>query len=1113
MLPHPSQKSIRPVRSSRPLLLIVLNLLLVVSLACSLPGIFGPSPTSTPTAEPTGIVPGSEVITPQAPAEPLPPALVETYPPPGAELPLSGPITLYFNQPMDTASVEGAFSGQPNLSGHFNWQGNTKVSFTPDAPFLPGTDMALRLDSTARSQRGMALLNPLTLTYRTVGFLELAQVLPEAGSMDVNPTSAIVASFNRPVVPLGAGSTPDGSNHPPAFTIGSTTDPDPSGFGEWINTSTYIFYPEPALAGGMLYTVSVNPELTGVDGSPLDLSEGSDLVSEVSWSFTTSEPRVVSSMPVPFSTAVRLDQKVSITFNQPMDSASVAANFSLVGEDGQPLDGEMDWNEDFTELTFTPSSLYPRFARLTAALPASTLARGGTELGEDFQASFTTSPELGVLSTEPVQGGINPVYNGITLEFTSQLPADDQLPGITLPMDDLLRLITITPRVPNLSAYLMEDERTVILYGEFAPSTSYTLTVSDQLEDAWGDRMEEPYILDFTSATLDPELLVNMGTDVLFLTSEDNSILAQATNASSVQVTIGSVPVDDFLLMLSPNGYDIRMTYQPRNARALTQALVLPPNRSQVVDISLTANDEPLGTGLYYVKTNVTGAIHQGGALLLVSSNIHLTLKSSTSDVFIWAVDLRDQTPVAGAPVSVYDENGVVIARGVTDAEGIFHAPIDALSSPYMSTYAVLGQPGEEDFGVALSNWSFGINPWDFGITPDYNPSDQKTYLYTDRPIYRPGDTVYFRLVSRQTEGGIYALPDAAPQTIRIYDGMGMELATLELPLSVYGTASGEYTLLPEAQPGNYRLGEGDDALWFQVANYRKPEINLQVAFDKQEILADEKLSATLNARYFFDAPVSNLEVHWAVYAAPEDYVLPGYQVGPMNINWFNPYMRMYLVGLAPLGMLVSEGEGVLGRDGRLALDVPVEAGDLLPDTGRYRLTLEVTLSEIGRLPVSARASVLVNPAEFIIGIKPDTWTVRAEEQATFEIFAAGWEGEPAGVKSLRADFQKVTWIRQEPAQRFLSAEYVPQYTYVGSTDFRTGSDGLARVAFTPPEPGTYQLDVYEEGAQSGAQSGARSGARNGARSGARNDGARCCCGWVGLGARYGRSCPTSAST
>jgi hypothetical protein len=178
----------------------------------------------------------------------------------------------------------------------------------------------------------------------------------------------------------------------------------------------------------------------------------------------------------------------------------------------------MDWNEDFTELTFTPSSLYPRFARLTAALPASTLARGGSELGEDFQASFSTVPALGVLPSEPRQGGIHPVYRGLTLHFTSQLPSED-----------VLEYITLTPRVPNLTSYLMED-RVLMLYGDFSPDTSYQLVISEQLEDYWGGKLEAPYTLEFTTSPLEPELNVPM--DVLFLTPEDNSLSAQATNIS-----------------------------------------------------------------------------------------------------------------------------------------------------------------------------------------------------------------------------------------------------------------------------------------------------------------------------------------------------------------------------------------------------------------------------------------------------------------------------------------------------------------------------------------------------------------------------------------------------
>lgn len=1035
---------------------MVLNVLLVTSLSCSLPGFLGGSPTETPVTPAVDSEPVVASTLPAVPATPLPPALVESYPPPGAEVALSGPITLYFNQPMDTASVEGAMSGQPNLSGYFQWQEDTIVSFTPDTPFSPGSDLLINLSATARSKKGLALINPLTLSYRTVGFLRATQVLPDPGAMDINPTSSIVVTFNRPVVPLGVDNTADTSSAPQAFTLSSETDPDPSGKGEWINTSTYIFYPEPPLTGGTQYTVRINPQLGGVDGSPLEFEDSAGLSQDGSWSFSTAYPRPVSIQPSPYSSGVRLDEKVILKFNQPMDAGSVNENFSLLDMQRQPVEGQLTWSDDLTEFTFTAGNLFQRFMTYTAVLSSSTRARGGTELGESTQTNFVTSPQMGVVTSDPVQGGVNPVYNGVTINFSSQLATDDAL-----------GYISITPRVPNLSAFVME-EKTLMIYGSFAPATAYALTISDDLEDAWGGRMAEPFRLEFRTANLEPDLALTIGTDVLFLTPQDNSLLAQATNVSAVEISVGSVPLEDFIVMLGPSGYDIRQTYQPSQRQTIQRVLNLEPNRSQPVDIPLTQNDQPLGAGLYYVRMNINRPNFYGGPYLLVSSDVHLTYKISTTDVFVWAVNLNTQQPVAGSPVVVYDENGTVIARGTTAADGVFHTDIEPLPSPYLSTYAVLNQPGQDDFGVALSYWSYGLNPWEFNLATDFNPSSEKVYLYTDRPIYRPGDSVFFRLVTRQVQDGGYVLPAKASQTVHLYDAMGIELATFDLPLSAFGTASGEYQLLPDAQPGTYRLGDDYHSLWFQVAEYRKPEINLQVEFAKEEILASEKSTASVDARYFFDAPVSNLEVHWAVYAQPDGYDLPGYQVGPLNVHWFDPYWYWARMGMdSSLGSLVAEGDAQTGPDGNLVLNVPVDSGEFVAGTGRYRLNLEVTIRDESNLPVSARDSVLVNPAAFIVGIKPDAWTSRAEEQIGFEILVTDWNGTPAGAQYLKAEFSHVNWVRQEAAEPYLPPQYVAQYNQIGSTDFQTSSTGIARLAFTPPEPGVYQLDVQGDGAQS----------------------------------------------
>ena len=99
-----------------------LSVLLLVSMACTTPGL---EPTQLVEAtQPPAVEQEVETApTPTQPAGPLgtaqelPPALVETDPPIGSQLPLDGTITLYFNQPMDTASVEGATDGHANHPG------------------------------------------------------------------------------------------------------------------------------------------------------------------------------------------------------------------------------------------------------------------------------------------------------------------------------------------------------------------------------------------------------------------------------------------------------------------------------------------------------------------------------------------------------------------------------------------------------------------------------------------------------------------------------------------------------------------------------------------------------------------------------------------------------------------------------------------------------------------------------------------------------------------------------------------------------------------------------------------------------------------------------------
>jgi alpha-2-macroglobulin len=1017
---------------------LVICLMLAVSLACSLPSLTSSTPEEpTPTLEGITAEPIVSPIPPTPTPPVLPPTLVESDPVPRAEISTWGPITLYFNQEMDRDSVENAIKAQDGLSGEFEWEDSATVTFIPDVPFTPASHLEIILDESVQAANGLSLHERQSLTYEVVGYLQLTQMMPEAGGTDIDPASAIVASFNRPVAPMTGL-----DDYPPAFWL----EPVVEGRGEWFNVSTYIFYPEPALAGGTEYTVYIDPDLTSSYGSPL--------LEAVSWSFSTLPPKLVSIAPTPGSRSVRLDSRVSLEFNQPMDVESVEANLVLMDPDNQAVPGEFSWNEEFTEVNYKPRYFLKRDLTYTIRLGEGAMTRGGTVLGDQVETSWKTNSPLEVIGTEPSQNGSIDVQDHLILYFTALVQSRN-----------VLQFVSLIPKVDGLNALLADDGRTLHLYGDFTPETVYTLIISPNLPDAWGGRLGEDFRLNFFTQPLEPELLLPFQSDILFLTPEDSSLVVDIINLERISYSMGNVPMEVFTQILSQDERSLLQTYKPEDQRNVEQDLVLPPNQPQKVELPLTVDDEPLQTGLYHLEFNVPAVQYPGGPFLLVVSNVNLTLKIGAKDTMIWAVDLRTNEPISEAAISIYAEDGELLGNGLTDVDGVFKVSIDPLEEDSKTYYAVLDQPGDETFGLVLSSWNQGLEGWNYDLSTDYRPPRLMAYLYSDRSVYQPGETVFFRAIVRQAYNGRYTLPDAIELadgilSLSLNDESGEQISVFNLPLSTYGTAHGSYRLPVGIEPGNYRLviEEASEAsLDLEVVTQRTPGIDLDVSFSLEQALAGQTVQAVVKASYLYGAPVVAAPVRWVLYKEPATIDFPGYQVGALDLGWLNPQPSSQDGSMQAVFM---EGEGLTDSDGELVLE-------FLPTTedGSYRYILEVMSEDESALWVSATAEVLINQTEHIIGLRPDNLIGQASTSLGFEVRVIDLDRNPLDEFAMRAEFQKVVWERDEiisVGNEGLIPTYHPRFTLVGSTDFVTAPDGVARLSFTPPDPGIYQLDVVE---------------------------------------------------
>jgi len=995
-------------------------LAVLLTFSCALPSL----PTQQPEPTPTSVQ-----------QEPLPPILAEVLPSDGSQLGPDQPITFYFSQAMDHDSVEAALFGLP--SGSRTWSDDSTLTFTPDSSYQADAEITVAILTSAKAANEMQLVAPVTLTYHTPSLLRAINFLPAPASQDIDPKAAVAVTFNQPVVPLGAE-----TGLLEAFSL----NPSVNGRGEWLSTSTYVFYPEPALVGGETYTADLNTDLVSTTGSELDV-----VGSSIAWSFETALPRLVSVEPSSEQTLV-LDPTFKLTFNQAMDPLSLENGFMFLGG-GIPVTGEVTWNDDNTEMTFEPDERLDRSSTYTLSITKDAMAVSGTPIALEQQFEYVTYNNFSVQGSEPVEGQTKAENGNVRIFFTA--PPKDA--------DNLEDYINLSPEVSNLS--LSVNGTTLNINGFYLPESEYALTVSPDLVDKWGQPLDTGFELIFRTPVATPSLYVPYWGNVYFVRPAQPVLQANATNIQRADVSVAPITFSDFQLLTGSGGYDALQTFAPQNPVTYAQIYRLAPSRSEPITLPLAGADGELAPGFYHVRADSSQLNQEPSGqerkYLVVASNVNLTFKLGATDALLWATDLSTNEPVS-APFTIYDNEGGTVISAETDAQGLWRGEFAPQDQPGQTYTVVLSEPGQENFGAAQSSWNDGVAPWEFDISLNPRPPEPETYMYSDRPIYRPGQTVYFRGVVRQAFNGRYTMPEFSSVSLELQDYNGRSLQTFDLLLSSYGTFHGEFQLSPEAQPGYYTLRneELNAYLSFDVAEYRKPEIELNVAFGNEQVKAGEQVRAQSEAQYYFGSPAGGVDVQWYLYEQPTYFYLPGYQTGVIDTDWLVP--RWAREG--NFGRTLGSGTTRTNEDGALSLDLPE-----IPDSDAPQsLTLELTVQDESGFPVSARDEMIVHPADFYIGLQPDQWVGQRDKAIGFDVFTADWETNASPSKALQAEFKQVEWVRKEPppVDTFGVPAYEPVYTLVGSSNLSTGTDGKARLSFTPEEPGTYMLDVFGGGAR-----------------------------------------------
>lgn len=910
--------------------------------------------------------------------------------------------------------------------------------------------------------------------------LQIEFVTPISGATDVVLDAGIIVHFNRPVVVLDENV--DQRQLPQPIEL----EPAVVGTGQWLDATSFRWQPTLPLAGATTYRVVIAPFVG---------REQRQLRETYAFTFTTALPSVINVEPN--GIFVRPDPIIKIQFDQAMDVQSTRTAFTLQElSTKRLLRGNFAWADNYQTLRFFPAEQL-KFDEIylinlaASAQPAS--RRGG--LRQEYRSQFTTLPLPYVETISPGVAATGvAVETPVTVQFSTFMSATS-----------LLNHWHIEPAITNTQVYssYAPQERALTLQWMKEPATTYIITLDAAIVDEFGNRLGDTVksgiaitptetakatTFHFTTGDLSPFARLNVDSLTHFSVYTDTYVGLYYRNITESQVTLYQVPLSEFIRSFSNQSVKSWQGYQitdPVEQMVWTQRYPLQPVRNRVHALAIKLVDEQgrrLPPGLYLLEVTDPQANGKAWVLprlatMLVLSNHNVVVKKATEGQSLaWLTDFRSGQPVRDRPLT-FLVNGFFQSTVSTNGAGIALAPlqIDAQANPW-PVIAVSGEPGDATFAIGSTDWNDGLTVDRFELP--YRRYDEKytLHFFTDRPIYRPGQRVYWKGMIRRWRNDDYTLPAAGTTLLlQLRNSQGTIVAETRPTLSRFGTVDGFFDLSSEVITGDYFInatftyGPGyaiNGGTSFLVAAYRKPEFDITVQSAQAEVTQGDRIRITTDATYFSGGPVAGATVHWRLVAAPYTFAWqppradPVYTFAPFDPQELaaDPYAHF-------TGGLVQEGDGVIDATGRFSFELPA---DLAASVFSQRWTFDVTVQSNSNQFVSRAVSVLVHRGAYYVGLSPRSYVLQQGKANVIDVTTRASDGTAYPAASLAVTLYEYRWhpVRKRQADGAYLWENNVQRLETLTTTLQTDAVGAGQLPWTPSKGGQYLLTVRSQDAQ-----------------------------------------------
>ena len=765
---------------------------------------------------------------------------------------------------------------------------------------------------------------------------------------------SIDCAFSEPMVRLGEQGH-DGKKGPLRF------DPPLRGTFTWLGTSTVSFLPADPPPAGTRITCTVPEDLKSLAGRTLE--------SAYSWTIEYGRPRLISSIPaVPpaerpatppetLPPSLYPDDPVLLAFSAPLRPGE-AERIRLLGPEGAVAWRIVPTDSLHLRALFPagpPVDFEPR--GVVALQPLQALGEGIVyrcdvpgDLGfvdrtlglpAAIAWTFRTTPPPGVVSVTSEDG---------QLAFSLASPTEPE---------SLLAHLRITPPCRELQAEGWNDR--VSVWGDLPAGKTLRVEVTAGLPDLFHRRTTASFSAAISTPHAEARLSLYPEEGVL-LPDSGQFVQVKAENVKPVRIRAAWLSSDEIARYfatetarsqrreegnaspIQPTSPEPRWIELPpwKSPSAHPDSLLIlrypfdriRPRPPRAAGLLVSVEGDRLFPA---EQEGQPTTLQQVNLLRITQVGIHCQLGETAG--LLWITDLLTGKPVAGAKVSLWafsEQGPAAIWTGRTDEGGIAWTPgrrmLSANGGPRLAR-AVTAR------GEAWLNLSV---PWRGDRTlPADGPN--AAFVFTDRPIYRPGETIRWKaFVRRSDTAGLHA---PGRTTLRVTLDVPGGALTANTVTDVEGNADGSFRLPDDGRTGDFDLAvglpQGTDGIErlgsvsVSMEAFRAPRFEARVDTETPRVVSAGTAVITGRFAYFSGGPLAGMPMRWFIRRQPWSFRpegWDGYSFGDdhpgtrWDANWAGPQP-------------MQDGETRLDLDGRVRLQLPLA---LPPESGDAILTVEM---------------------------------------------------------------------------------------------------------------------------------------------------------------------------